>query len=151
MSIAAAVIISCFCFCYPWRKLKNKGTFVARWLESINCFQHVDTYILLVHICSDSGQTHQNLLLLDLHSKEPAYKKRTSVSNGGKDERNGHHELPIFSFSSIAASTDNFSTVNKLGEGGFGPVYKVILVLCLNVTFNSTCSYTYISLLLFHW
>lgn len=33
--------------------------------------------------------------------------------------------LPMFSFSSVFAATDNFSTENKLGEGGFGPVYKV--------------------------
>ncbi|XP_026415618.1 putative receptor-like protein kinase At4g00960 isoform X1 [Papaver somniferum] len=29
-----------------------------------------------------------------------------------------------FNFDSIKAATDNFSTANKLGEGGFGPVYK---------------------------
>eukprot|EP00268_Persea_americana_P050689 TRINITY_DN5531_c0_g1_i5.p1 TRINITY_DN5531_c0_g1~~TRINITY_DN5531_c0_g1_i5.p1 ORF type:complete len:105 (+),score=19.20 TRINITY_DN5531_c0_g1_i5:246-560(+) len=34
-------------------------------------------------------------------------------------------ELPLFTFGSIAAATDNFSTENKLGEGGFGAVYKV--------------------------
>lgn len=34
-------------------------------------------------------------------------------------------EIPFFSFSSVSASTDNFSASNKLGEGGFGPVYKV--------------------------
>ena len=27
--------------------------------------------------------------------------------------------------SQIADATDNFSTENKLGEGGFGPIYKV--------------------------
>ncbi|GMY06228.1 G-type lectin S-receptor-like serine/threonine-protein kinase CES101, partial [Fagus crenata] len=37
------------------------------------------------------------------------------------------HELQIFSFKSISAATSNFTTENKLGEGGFGPVYKGIL------------------------
>ena len=34
-------------------------------------------------------------------------------------------ELPLFSFSTIAKATANFSPDNKLGEGGFGVVYKV--------------------------
>ncbi len=34
-------------------------------------------------------------------------------------------ELPIFDMVAIANATDNFSNNNKLGEGGFGPVYKV--------------------------
>lgn len=33
--------------------------------------------------------------------------------------------LPLFSFASVSLATDNFSIENKLGEGGFGPVYKV--------------------------
>ena len=33
--------------------------------------------------------------------------------------------LQEFSFSTIKVATDNFSSENKLGEGGFGPVYKV--------------------------
>ncbi|PWA53226.1 S-locus glycoprotein domain-containing protein [Artemisia annua] len=33
-------------------------------------------------------------------------------------------ELPLFSFSTIAKATANFSPDNKLGEGGFGVVYK---------------------------
>lgn len=34
-------------------------------------------------------------------------------------------DLKIFSFGAVAAATDNFSGANKLGEGGFGPVYRV--------------------------
>jgi hypothetical protein len=31
-----------------------------------------------------------------------------------------------FDFNTIRVATDNFSEANKLGQGGFGDVYKVI-------------------------
>lgn len=34
-------------------------------------------------------------------------------------------KLPLFNLASVFAETDKFSAENKLGEGGFGPVYKV--------------------------
>uniref|UniRef100_A0A2N9ILV9 non-specific serine/threonine protein kinase n=1 Tax=Fagus sylvatica TaxID=28930 RepID=A0A2N9ILV9_FAGSY len=37
-------------------------------------------------------------------------------------------ELPLFDLSTIARATDDFSLNNKLGEGGFGPVYKGTLL-----------------------
>ena len=36
-------------------------------------------------------------------------------------------ELPFLDLSTIANATNNFAINNKPGEGGFGPVYKVIL------------------------
>ncbi|KAG5622816.1 hypothetical protein H5410_008034, partial [Solanum commersonii] len=41
-----------------------------------------------------------------------------------------------YDFSTIRAATDNFSDVNMLGQGGFGPVYKVIKLTycCMNLT-----------------
>ncbi|XP_031252754.1 G-type lectin S-receptor-like serine/threonine-protein kinase CES101 isoform X2 [Pistacia vera] len=38
------------------------------------------------------------------------------------------HDLKIFDFQTIEVATNNFSTENKVGEGGFGPVYKGKLV-----------------------
>ncbi|KAB2618670.1 G-type lectin S-receptor-like serine/threonine-protein kinase CES101 [Pyrus ussuriensis x Pyrus communis] len=38
--------------------------------------------------------------------------------------RQKDHELPLLSYSFIVASTNNFSLPNKLGQGGFGPVYN---------------------------
>ena len=37
-------------------------------------------------------------------------------------------ELPFFSLAIIAITTNKFSSNNKLGEGGFGLVYKVTLI-----------------------
>lgn len=37
-------------------------------------------------------------------------------------------ELPLFDYDAIALATNNFSDANKLGQGGFGSVYKGLLV-----------------------
>ena len=36
-------------------------------------------------------------------------------------------ELPIFDLTTIVKTTGDFSLSNKLGEGGFGTVYTVIM------------------------
>ncbi|KAI4346137.1 hypothetical protein L6164_013212 [Bauhinia variegata] len=48
----------------------------------------------------------------------------TAVDQGLKEDM----DLPLFDMSIIATSTDNFSNKNKIGEGGFGCVYKGKLV-----------------------
>ncbi|KAL5542724.1 hypothetical protein UlMin_010434 [Ulmus minor] len=42
-------------------------------------------------------------------------------ANGGGEE---DLDLPLFNLSIITTATENFSENNKLGEGGFGPVYR---------------------------
>jgi len=37
-------------------------------------------------------------------------------------------EVQLFDLLTIATATNDFSTENKIGEGGFGPVYKVIIL-----------------------
>ncbi|KAJ6843614.1 G-type lectin S-receptor-like serine/threonine-protein kinase [Iris pallida] len=41
-----------------------------------------------------------------------------------EDDRGKDPDLPLFTFGTIAAATESFSDENKLGQGGFGPVYK---------------------------
>ncbi|GKV48271.1 hypothetical protein SLEP1_g55093 [Rubroshorea leprosula] len=42
-----------------------------------------------------------------------------SIANKGEPQ-----ELPLFDFDSMVVATNNFSMANKLGQGGYGPVYK---------------------------
>lgn len=52
----------------------------------------------------------------------------TNISDdydGRKFEENSNIKLTFFSLETIVAATSNFSIDNKLGQGGFGPVYKV--------------------------
>ncbi|GKV19177.1 hypothetical protein SLEP1_g29469 [Rubroshorea leprosula] len=42
-----------------------------------------------------------------------------SIANRGEPQ-----ELPLFDFDSIVVATNNFRMANKLGQGGYGPVYK---------------------------
>ncbi|KAM3343165.1 hypothetical protein P3S68_028131 [Capsicum galapagoense] len=43
------------------------------------------------------------------------------------ERKNDDLDLPLFDFATILDATNNFSLSNKLGEGGFGPVYKGML------------------------
>ncbi|KAF5188336.1 Cysteine-rich receptor-like protein kinase, partial [Thalictrum thalictroides] len=49
-----------------------------------------------------------------------AWKRAHPKGSQEKDD----FELPLYDLSVITVATDNFSEENKLGEGGFGPVYK---------------------------
>lgn len=60
--------------------------------------------------------TEQEILLSELGIDSKHYTSRC-----GKNT----HELQFFNFQSIASATNSFVCTNKLGEGGFGPVYKV--------------------------
>ncbi|KAF8038664.1 hypothetical protein BT93_B1259 [Corymbia citriodora subsp. variegata] len=52
-----------------------------------------------------------------------------SPGNAWKDQlkQDDASECTLFSFSSLLLATNNFNAANKLGQGGFGPVYKGML------------------------
>ncbi|KAK9268594.1 hypothetical protein L1049_000349 [Liquidambar formosana] len=61
-------------------------------------------------------------------------KQKRKLSGQGKKGQNPEKdyttedlELPLFDLATIANATNNFSINNKIGEGGFGPVYKGVL------------------------
>ncbi|RZC86571.1 hypothetical protein C5167_029922 [Papaver somniferum] len=52
-----------------------------------------------------------------------AKKRKTEYIDGFNDEMQSTESLH-FNYSTVSAATDNFAEANKLGEGGFGSVYK---------------------------
>ncbi|WZZ21069.1 hypothetical protein YC2023_122456 [Brassica napus] len=59
-------------------------------------------------------------------SAELMFKRMEALTSGNETASNQVKlkELPLFEFQVLATATDSFSLRNKLGQGGFGPVYK---------------------------
>lgn len=53
--------------------------------------------------------------------------KLNSSSNLKNNNQDEDLDLPLYDFPIIATATSHFSDKCKLGEGGFGSVYKVVL------------------------
>ncbi|KAI3517264.1 hypothetical protein L1887_16477 [Cichorium endivia] len=60
--------------------------------------------------------------------KRPHMKKRGTRKHDSDFSAEDLDELPFFSLNSIAKATNGFSINNKIGEGGFGPVYKILCI-----------------------
>ncbi|KAJ0684567.1 putative protein kinase RLK-Pelle-DLSV family [Helianthus annuus] len=58
------------------------------------------------------------------HQGTPEHEQENDPENKSDDE---DLELPLLGLSTLVTATNNFSVDNKLGEGGFGPVYKGVL------------------------
>ncbi|XVF04047.1 hypothetical protein REPUB_Repub05bG0047200 [Reevesia pubescens] len=61
------------------------------------------------------------------YPKKPGLVTFVSESSFSVKNQKEDLELPLFDLATIVLATDNFSMNNKLGEGGFGAVYKGIL------------------------
>ncbi|XP_073107324.1 G-type lectin S-receptor-like serine/threonine-protein kinase At4g27290 [Elaeis guineensis] len=59
-----------------------------------------------------------------LWKKNKKRKQGETLSTHYREGRGNELELPVFDIHTIRTATNNFSEDNKLGEGGFGPVYK---------------------------
>ncbi|KAM6579870.1 hypothetical protein CsatA_003644 [Cannabis sativa] len=60
-----------------------------------------------------------------LNAKVPN-SRETFAATSGDFQRNDHN-LKVYSLEKLEAATKGFSIENKLGEGGYGPVYKGVL------------------------
>ncbi|PQP99274.1 uncharacterized protein Pyn_15308 [Prunus yedoensis var. nudiflora] len=84
----------------------------------------------LMYLKNGKGDADKRSLIIAMVSAAAGTQRRkfgVSKINYGAGGGKNDTELPLFGFKSILDATNNFSEANKLGEGGFGPVYKGIL------------------------
>ncbi|XP_040369671.1 G-type lectin S-receptor-like serine/threonine-protein kinase At1g61500 isoform X2 [Rosa chinensis] len=99
------------CSCLAYALVNNIGCLV--WYKDLIDIQKfsnggVDIYIRLARRELESIPTSRDTLREYIGKHDPS-------------------ELLIYDFDNILTATDNFSITNKLGQGGFGPVYKGML------------------------
>ncbi|WJZ98068.1 hypothetical protein VitviT2T_016623 [Vitis vinifera] len=93
--VVSVIFLTLVSFCYLlWRKYNPGGTILS---------QTIIKKCMRLHLAANDRVQNANGLQLDI---------------------NEDHELPLLNFSWISTATKNFSFANRLGEGGFGPVFK---------------------------
>ncbi|XP_052733889.1 cysteine-rich receptor-like protein kinase 10 isoform X1 [Vigna angularis] len=99
ISLIGAIIVLCFSlYCFWYRKRMRKANYKEKTRDGVR-----------------EAMNSQTSLVEELPL--PSFHKIQSEETWSTD-------LPRIPFVTILQSTDNFSEASKLGEGGFGPVYK---------------------------
>ncbi|KAI9198458.1 hypothetical protein LWI28_016220 [Acer negundo] len=90
-------LLSALCFSYFWRRnaKRNKGK---------------------------KKQQRRQMLLFDSERSLSNYRDSSNANSSASES--GDIEITFFELNTVIAATENFSSANKLGRGGFGPVFK---------------------------
>ncbi|KAL4625377.1 hypothetical protein ACB092_05G021200 [Castanea dentata] len=121
-----ACLTNCSCTAFSSANIDGKGTRCLAWYgELIDTLQYTDEGSELnVRVdVTELGTVKRKVHNQSLHITST---KGSFEGNELKDSGT-HPDLLIFDLSCIVAATENFSPTNKLGQGGFGSVYKGLL------------------------
>uniref|UniRef100_A0A2N9I8I7 non-specific serine/threonine protein kinase n=1 Tax=Fagus sylvatica TaxID=28930 RepID=A0A2N9I8I7_FAGSY len=116
---------NCSCMAYANSNISEGGSGCAIWYEDLIDIRQISTNgqdangqdVYMRIPASDHEKMENNVMMEgNVIIDQNAEGKREDV------------ELPLFNLATIATATNNFSSNNKLDEGGFGPVYKATLI-----------------------
>ncbi|CAA3031000.1 G-type lectin S-receptor-like serine threonine-kinase At4g27290 isoform X1 [Olea europaea subsp. europaea] len=120
---------NCSCIAYANSDIDRRGTGCILWfnnLVDIREFPDANrppVKIIVVIVATVAGLCGVLLVSYCFCREKMKYKAETGGHNtdAGREE---DMDLPLFNLATISLATQNFSVNMKLGEGGFGPVYK---------------------------
>ncbi|ONI12980.1 hypothetical protein PRUPE_4G195400 [Prunus persica] len=134
---------NCSCMAYTSYDIRGGGTGCAIWFDDLIDTRQFsdagqDLYIRMSASEFESGGKVKTAMIIAvsvavvfsvvllvgyyLRHNRRKLKGETNMNNEGEPEED--LELPLFDLPTVASATENFSSDNKLGEGGFGPVYR---------------------------
>ncbi|KAF8025807.1 hypothetical protein BT93_F2591 [Corymbia citriodora subsp. variegata] len=144
-----ACMKNCSCMAYSNLDIQHRGSGCLLWFGELTDIREYsdngqDLYIRMAASESALLPSHQKkkrvmglaisfgsvfliLVLLTICVLQCKKKKMELPEGDNCEDQKEDLELPLFDLSTIATATNYFSTDNKLGEGGFGPVYKGVL------------------------
>ncbi|KAM0019393.1 putative protein kinase RLK-Pelle-DLSV family [Helianthus debilis subsp. tardiflorus] len=102
---------NCSCTGFTSLDIRNGGSGCLLWLDKLLDTREYDVY----------QDIYIRISASELEGKLNAHEKSTSLQMEQLDD------MQCFSLYEVARATGNFSVFNKIGQGGFGPVYKGVL------------------------
>ncbi|KAK8622816.1 hypothetical protein V6N13_117716 [Hibiscus sabdariffa] len=147
----AKCLRNCYCMAYTNLDVTRGGSGCAMWfgdLDDIKQFES-DGQDLYIRVSASEAEQKKRakvklgiilgtviaallgfvLVICYIHRSRRTLKDKVEDKNVNDNENENKDEdedmeLAVFAFGTIVQATDTFSFNNKLGEGGFGPVYK---------------------------
>lgn len=130
--ILAVTMLILACVGYIIIKRRNRGRARRQSTTSLSLTIFEDCKLNSITLCGlIYGLILNSLLTAIQESNNSSHDPGSSglaTGNALELSQGNDFELPLLDLGTIASATENFSADNKLGEGGFGPVYKVISV-----------------------
>ncbi|CAJ1958133.1 unnamed protein product [Sphenostylis stenocarpa] len=124
------ISLGIFCLWMRRRKASHQGTYFSIFIDQ---YHHPVAFQALLFLHHNSNNVLVQLALIEKRSKMGSgifnfvVSERCNSLDEHQNELKSGNSLRIFSYASIMVATKRFSMENKLGEGGFGLVYKGLL------------------------
>ncbi|PSR95651.1 G-type lectin S-receptor-like serine/threonine-protein kinase [Actinidia chinensis var. chinensis] len=122
---------NCNCTAYTNYDIREGGSGCLLWFDDLIDIREYDENgqdLFMRMAASEIGSSAKKKGGIIAASVISAVGKIKSIRGYTNMSQKEELELPLFELATITDATDNFSEENKLGEGGFGPVYKGILM-----------------------